>query len=299
LKESFKNQTKEKPDFDQYLLLPIFFILLVIATVESRADDASGTNSVQIQEIKDQAEAAPKKFELTMAAEYSSNLMSNSNPDKDADASLIIKPVYAFSEKTNLAARVDLIQDFDSDKTTKASNTALILQPTKMDLNKEISFTPNLAISLPTDKTQRYQDSYRGTFSLRPTVDYVPSKIPGLTLSNGIFLSRLFHGYEFKRDYSANNEYSIRNRLIVAYEWKDKWSLELTNDYVRAWTYKGYANDAFYFAQELAYQFIKNSAVYVSHKNEGSARGPNNNGDNVEIYNAKSSYVSLGLSHVF
>jgi hypothetical protein len=302
LKENQKNQ---KPDLDHLLLIPIFFILLVFATVKSHAEESATATAIQVNAVQTSAaeiqvpKAINKKLQMTAAVEYSSNLMANSNPDKKDSTTLIVKPGYNFSEKTNLAGRIDLIQNYDSEKRTKTSNTAVVFQPTIIELSKELNFMPDIAVALGTDAQMKHDESYRGTLSIRPTFNYAPEKIKGLTLSNGIFLNRLFHEYEVKRDFSANNEYTIRNRFIIFYAFNDDWSLELTNDYVRGWTYKGYANDAFYFTQELSYQFIKNWNAYVSHKNEGSARGPNNNGDNVDIASQKTSYVSLGLAHIF
>lgn len=298
---------KEKPDLDQYLLLPIFLILFIFAAVESKAQE-SASSAIQASGIQTStleaesvipAEAETKKLLVNVGVEYSTNLMAPKNPDLDQSTAIIIQPAYSISDKSSLAARIDLIQNFNDEKRLKTSNTALIYNPISIELAKEFSLDPLIAIVFPTDQESRYLESYRGTLSVRPTISYAPEKIPGLTLSNGVYLSKLFHEFEVKRNFSANNEYSLRNRFIISYKISDKLAVESVNDYVRSWTYNRYQNDAFYFTQKIAFTLKKDWALAFAHKNEGSARGPNNNGDNVEVLNEKTSYVSINLAHDF
>lgn len=294
------DKKQDSSDLDTYLLIPVLFILLIIAAVESRADVSATTlNISNLNVSKEQPQTAPQKLNLSLGFEYASNLRKNSSPDKDDSASLRIEPTYNFSEKSNLSARIDLIQKFDSEKKSSVSNSVFVYTPTRFDLSKEVQFKPKVSITLPTDETLRDEQSYQGTISLRPTFEYAPAKIPGLLLVNEIYLNRNLHEYKTRNDYSANLEYSLRNRFGVEYQLGDKWSMEFVNDYVRSWTYGGYPREAFYFGQSLNYEFVKQWLASVTHENEGSVRGPNNNGENVEIFNEKSSYVSMGVTHVF
>jgi hypothetical protein len=267
-------------------------VLQVIATEESRAE-TSGISKIQFDSI------ATKKLNTNLTFEYASNLRKGSSPDKDDSVSLQAESVYSFSKKSDLSLRLDMTQKLDDEKKSSLSNTLIIYTPTMIALNQEVQFKPEVSLTLPTDETLRDQQSYRGTLSLRPVFEYISLKFPGLVLVNTIYLNRNLHEYKTKNDYSPNIEYSVRNRFEIGYGWNDKWSLALANDYVRSWTYGGYAREAFYFAQSLDYEFLKKWFVSLSHENEGSVRGPNNNGENVEIFNEKSSYVSMGVTHVF
>lgn len=246
-----------------------------------------------------QLEATAKKLNMNTTLEYASNLRKNSSPDKDDSFSLQLEPVYNFSKKSNLSLRMDMIQKLNDEKKSSISNTLLVYTPTTITLSREVQFKPKISMTLSTDETLRNEQSYQGTVSLRPVFEYVPTKIPGLILATTVYLNRNLHEYKTKSDYSPNIEYSVRNHFEVGYSWNEKWSIALANDYVRSWTYGGYAREAFYFAQSLNYEFLKEWLVSLSHENEGSVRGPNNNGENVEIFNEKSSYVSMGVTHVF
>ncbi|MES2767615.1 MAG: transporter [Bdellovibrionota bacterium] len=298
-KQNSRQNNSNQLDLDQYLLIPIFLILLIIATTEARATETSATqmSKAKIEDIAPAASA--KKLALTLTLEHASDLKSKANPDRDESTSLIIQPKYNMSETAFLEGRIDLVQNYDSEKRTGVTNSVIILSPTKIDLSKEIAFMPEVSVSLPTDEKIRDDESYQGSVTLRPSVLYSSEAVKGLAILNRVYINKNFHQYELKRDFSANAEYSIRNRFAVVYNFTEKFALELVNDYTRSWTYNGYSKDAFYLAQALGYEFAKDWNVSVSHKNEGSARGPNNNGENIELFAQKSSYLSLGLAHVF
>ena len=289
---------KTKIDLDQYLLLPIFFILLVIATSEARSEE-SISQSVITSEEASAFKIQSKNLKVNLGLEYSSNLRKRSSPDQDDSTALIIAPSYKISDKAAIDLRVDIIQNHDEERKTYITPTVVGFTPTKYDLSEELSFKPKVSLVLPTDETQREKESYRGSVSLRPTLEYNPSAFRKLTLANVFYFNKNFHEFEVKSNYSYNNEYSIRNRVILLYELNSKLSLELINDYVRLWTYKGNSSEQFYFGQSLGYEFIKNWSASLSHTNEGSVRGPNYNGESVEVFDEKTSYVSMGVSHVF
>lgn len=299
--ENFNKKDPGSLDLEIYLLIPVFFILLIIAAVESRAEAAEISLPTQMTQnfSEIQLESTAKKLNMNMTLEYASNLRKDSSPDKDDSVSLQLEPIYNFSKKSNLSLRLDMIQKLNDEKKSSFSNTLLVYTPIAIALNPEVQFKPKVSITLPTDETLRDEQSYLGTVSLRPVFEYIPTKIPGLILANTIYLNRNLHEYKTKSDYSPNIEYSVRNRFEVGYGWNEKWSIVLANDYVRSWTYGGYAREAFYFAQSLNYEFLKEWLVSFAHENEGSVRGPNSNGENVEIFNEKSSYVSMGVTHVF
>jgi hypothetical protein len=242
--------------------------------------------------------SSEKNWNFNAIAVYNSNLHKNSDPDHDSSTSLVTEAQYSFSKKTKLYGRVDVIHSFNEDETTKFSDTVIVLTPWTQSWSRDLQFHPDASIILPTDKDEFHDQSFRGALSLRPTVDYqTPWK--WLSISNILFLTRNFHAYTQNRDFSPNVEYSMRERFVIGISPIEKLRLELTNDYVRAWTYSGYEHDAFYFGQEFSYEFQKSWMALLGHKNEGAVNGPNNQGENVAFYDAKTSYITVGLGHEF
>lgn len=279
--------------------ISIFIILLIFAATEVKSEEVSAVQTSQIQATEVAPEVSEKKISLSLTLEHSSNLNEKSNPDRDESTSLIIQPKYIFSEKSQVEARMDIVKSYDSEGSTKTTNTIIIYTPTKIDLSKELSFEPQVAVTLPTDQKFKDDESYRGSLTLRPTLLYSPSQIKGLNILNRLSLSKNFHEYEINNKYSPNVEYSLRYRLGISYAFTEKLMIELVNDYSMGRTYNSYNRDIFYFAQSIGYEFTKNWTVSISHKNEGPATGPGNSGSNIAIYDTKSSYLGLGVSHVF
>lgn len=283
-----------KIDLDQYILIPVFLILLIFATTEVRAQESSAQVVAQMEEV---APAKTKKISASVTLEHASNLSARNNPDRDESTSLILEPKYVISEKASVAGRVDFVQNYDSERKSAITNSVVVLAPTKIDLAKELQFIPEVSATLPTDQDMRDETTFRGGLALRPTLTYnVNSK---LSLLERVYLAKNFHEYEITANYAPNVEYSIRNRFAASYAVGSKWSLDATFDFVKAFTYKGYSRETFYFAQSLNYLIKTDWIISVGHKNEGSASGPNNHGENVAFADSKSSYISLGLSHVF
>lgn len=276
------------------MVLWILFVF-VLGLTSAHAQE-SMTSSILANQLQN---SNSKKWLLELSLEHASNLASDSNPDRNEATSLIIIPMVSFSEKSNLEARMDLIQRHDSENQTKTSNTVIVYTPTRVDFSEELKFKPKISVTLPSDIEARDDLSYQGSIGFVPTLEYTVSRIKGLTLLNAVYFSKNFHEYEQQRNYKPNTEYSIRNRFVVYYAVTEKFSVELINDFVKSWSYGSFARDNFYFAQVLEYKFIRNWSTYLLHKNEGSVRGPNNHGENVDLFSEKSSYIAMGLSHVF
>lgn len=301
LKLNFNSEGDKKSiDLDQYILIPIFLILLMFATTDARATEAltaAPTSQIKMEEALPSGDT--KKFSLLLAVGHDSNLSARSNPDRDESTYMIINPSYQISEKSHIEARIDLTQNYDSERKTNATNTSVVFVPTAIDISSELKFKPEVSVTLPTDEFARDDESYQGSMSLRPSLNYTPSQIKGLVLLNRVYITKNFHEFEIKSNFSPNTEYSIRNRFAVSYAITEKLSIESVNDFTKGWSYNGYSKDSFYFSQSLGYEFIKEWNFSLNHKNEGAARGPNNRGENVELFATKSSYVGLEVSHVF
>lgn len=293
---SIDSKSSESGDLDIFWLIPIVIFLIVIAITDAKANVSEQKTSIKIEEV------APKKdtkgaIEFSLSLEQSSNLQKKSDPDRTDATSIIMHPSYIFSEKSSLKMRTDLVLSSTSERSADFTDTVIVYQPTKYHLSNVV-FSPNMAVVLPTSEKTRKQTSFQGGLSLRPTFEYPLSQVKGLTLGTIVYLNKSFHEYELRRNYEANIEYSLRGRFIIFYQFNESYALELISDYVKAWSYNGYSRDQFYFAQELSHKLNEKWAVYVSHKNEGTVRGPNNHGENVSVFSEKDSVFALGVTRV-
>ena len=100
MKENQTKQNSEKADLDQYLLLPIFFILLIFATVESRAQEAIQVNTIQVSAVQPEVGLAQKKLELTNFLDTDINNISGGELQRVAIAATAMKDasLYFFDE---------------------------------------------------------------------------------------------------------------------------------------------------------------------------------------------------------
>ena len=291
-------KSTESEDLDMFWLIPIVIFLIVIAITDAKANISDQKTSIKVEESVVPNNITKSAIEFSLSLEQASNLQKKSDPDRTDATSIIMQPSIKLSEKSAIKMRTDLVLSSTSEHSADFTDTVILYQPSKYEI-LEGTFYPNVALVLPTSDNTRKETTLQGGISFRPTLEYPVSKIKGLTLGTVIYMNKSFHEYEVKRNFEANVEYSVRGRFIIFYQFSEKFAMELLSDYVKGWSYNGYSRDQFYFRQELSHKLDDKWSIYLSHKNEGTVRGPNNHGENVDVYSARTSYLGLGVTHVF
>lgn len=279
-----------------HLLVQILFLIFLTAALYA-ADSQTST----LQLPKDEAvENTDTKLSLTLGTEYSSNLQKNSDPDRFDTLTLILNPTYVFSNGVALDVRTDVVKEFRDEERTHLTDTAVVLSLPSVNLIKDrLQFAQLFGATLPTDEKKYEDESYRGTVSLRPRLILNIPEFGSLKITNTLYLNKNIHEFSVKRTGEENVEYSLRNRIAIDYSITNKLSLSLINDYTRGWTYKSNSRETFLFAQELAFEILNLTSIYVGHQNQGAVRGPGNSGTNLSAFDDRSSEIYGGVSKTF
>ncbi len=271
--------------------------MLMAAVLLCSTQGLAQTSTAQLEGVS--SDASLKKYSFSIGTEYQTNLRKNSSPDQDNSTSLNLVGEYVLRPQSSITAEIDIIRSHKSDGSTQLSNLVIAYKLTEYEILKELSFKPILYTILPTNERAREDQTFNGALMIRPVMVYRPSNISDLTITNSLYLVKQFHEYNVQRNYAQNTEYILRYRLDVGYNLLEKLSIGGRADYIRGWTYSRFAKDNFYLMQYLGYQLNSSWSTYVAHENQGAIRGANNYGNNIEVFSEKSSYVSLGIRHIF
>jgi len=245
-------------------------------------------------------DAAKKKFSLSTSIAVDSNLRATSQADYSANLFLSLIPAYQISQLLNLSARLDLEQKLYANDQTALSDMLINIRREALPINLNLDFIPQIFAVLPTNETNRNENSFQGGAGFAGGIKYKKTLYNKAGSIDASF-SALKNLHEFERTnlLEANLSHRLRYTLTVIQEFSKKLSAEIIARYQTGWTYQNALRTSFLLTETIRLSIDESSSVYISHTNSGDALRPNGIDSNIRLYNAADSTWSTGIDIQF
>lgn len=267
---------------------------------ESTSSVATAKISTSVNDLKSEGEA--KKFSLDLDLSSDSNLRSTSDPAYQANSSITLSPAYKFNSLISISGKAGLDQKLYADQKTELANTSIKLSFSPFNLDESRAATLFLSGVLPTNETDRLQNSFQGAAGAG--ADFTQKYFTLGIRENGqakLTLSALknFHQFESSSEFVPNISYRIRETADMSQDITKKLSVEVIGYYQTGFTYNNDLKTFFHLEENLQYAATKQIAFYIGHANEANALQNNGIDSNISLYDAYTSTYKAGTTISF
>ncbi len=199
-------------------------------------------------------------FQLSGTIQASTSLHDPDDADRESELGVALNPGLSIGEQLSLSVHASFKKELENEMKSTLGNTKVALTHSALELNPFMSWSPAFATTIATSEESLQKDYLRFALHLQPglTVDLSRLGLRGLTLTQGISLSKSFHEFRVGRTGASNTSHSLSGRLTAAYSVTDR--IGLSASYLRAvgWTYGGSPKNNFELSEELSFALTPN-----------------------------------------
>lgn len=277
--------------------LSAFAILMAVITKANAQTPNSAITVSQPEAVKD---AQPQKLSVLVDLGSTSNLESPESAASQQSTTADFNFVYTLNPDWTLRVNQSFTQTHSGLQDFAVNNGSLSasFRKIRLDRDNELGFSGKLI--LPVNEEDREQKSFRAAIAPRVTLSTKKS-LAGKALSITSYIEGLKNSHAFERTNTGEANLSYRGRVLAAAELElnSTFSAGVSAYYQAGRTYSGALRTGYSLAQEVSARFGAATSIYVSHENGGNPLGANGTDYNIEIADARTSTVSLGLRTKF
>ena len=262
----------------------LLFILITALNCWARG----GGGSIQIDMTLETALKEPQRADYSAAAHFT------------------LIPSYKLSDQASLNLRLTITQDLTENREATIS-TAYIGTSRKLGnwgANDFISLLAEGRVFLPLDKQASEQTSYRGGFSLRPSLKFDLSKIsiPSLRYTLRLSYTENFHQYKTFNN-AVNNQRTLSLISILEVQITERFAWNTLLGPSERWNYRGTHSETYLIDSSLEWSFSQEDAGNEGSLSLGySAQAPTQTAtgeNNIKLYDNENGYSYVTLAYLF
>lgn len=234
---------------------------------------------------------SPKKLRVTAVVQGLSTLHKNEQNGRDSYGRILIAPSYPLNDDYRATLSGSLLQNFNQEQRTSASNAKLSISRKPLALTQDTLFIPAGGLRLPTNEYDRRDNTFNGAVLLEPQMlTQFNLKGVNFTMITMLTATKNIHTYTRNNAGSANVSYSIAPGLgFETYIYKN-FALSIDGTYTYARTYQDTPRTSFSLGQSLTYEQPAWSLT-IGHYNEADALKYNGTESNINVFDSNTSAV--------
>lgn len=296
--------------------LLLLILVAIVASTSGFAEEAESAN--QVQETTDEVSTSQASTTTTSSlvldttdisnssSKYSSSVnlttvtdsKNTSDETKSYDGTLGLGIGYRINETYKAGFSASIRKNLSNSYEESLANSSVSLGHRAIKLNNNLSASPKMVVTFPTNRKSREIDYLNGALTL--ATSFASEVYPKLSLTFTPLVTAYFNEYTTNRNNEVNQQYSASESLSLGYSISDKFSVSAGVSFTQSWSYLGTKRDDQY-GTDLSTNYLldKKSSLTAGISTGGqiyrSQRGPDSA---IEIYDPASTsfYLTYGIS---
>lgn len=266
----------------------------------SKANAQTPNSSVAVSQSEVLETAKTQKFFVLVDLGSTSNLEKPESSAADQSSTADFTFVHSLNDDFTLQFNQSLTQTHSGLEKFAANNGSLSASFRKIPLDRDNQLGLSAKLILPINEEDREEKSFRGALAPRVTLTTKKSLAgKAVTLTSYVDVLKNSHKFERTNAGEANLNYRARVLASADVELNETFTASIAGYYQAGRTYQNALRTGYSFLQEISAKLGQDISVYTSHENGGNPLGANGTDLNIEIADARTSTVSLGLRTKF